>query len=115
MGKINLPPIIFGDQKTPNTIERCNADEAISLIKEEGLNGIGLVITDVEDPSSSRTGIDLLRFLRSQFPNLPIVVMSGEAHYRKKVEALSGIFLGKPFRIAALKGAIEKAVQKVSE
>ena len=55
-------------------LEAASGDEALSLVR--GLDGIGLVLSDVVMPGQ-RNGFALARFLRRWHPEIPVILMSG--------------------------------------
>jgi len=72
----------------------------------------GCIVTDVRMPGMS--GLDLVRRLRSEAIDQPVIVMSGQADIALAVEAMKGgavDFLQKPFRAAALLEAVRAAIE----
>lgn len=58
---------------------RCDSAEAAELVVARTGLELSLLITDVE-LAGCKTGLDLARFARQQFPNLKIIVVSGTQH-----------------------------------
>ena len=72
---------------------RCESAEAAELVVARADLELELLVTDVE-LSGLKSGLDLARFAREQFPNLRIVVVSGTR--RDVPEGMA--FLEKPWR-----------------
>lgn len=84
-------------------------DSVELAIKEVG-HGCDLIISDVVMPGLS--GYDLLKFVRKQFPNTPIILMTAYANIEKAVDAMKQgayDFLVKPFSLSVLETAIQSA------
>ncbi|MBI5418907.1 MAG: sigma-54-dependent Fis family transcriptional regulator [Deltaproteobacteria bacterium] len=72
-----------------------------------------LVITDVKMPGIS--GIDVLRRIRSQAPDVPVLVITAFGNVETAVEAMKEgayDFIGKPFHRDQLLLAVEKALER---
>jgi CheY-like chemotaxis protein len=85
------------------------AEEALRMV-DEGEPGVDIVVTDLRMPDMD--GFSLIRTLRAQYPNLPIVAASGVADGRTD-EALSAgaqTFLAKPFSAEKLQSALYEAL-----
>jgi len=79
-----------------------------------GINsvGAGCIVTDVRMPELN--GLDLVRHLREQGVNLPVIVMTGHADVPLAVEAMKAgavEFLEKPFEDEVLMRAIQTALR----
>ncbi len=71
------------------------------------------VITDLQMPEMD--GTRLLDISRNEFPDIPIIVITGYARLETAVEALqlgASNFITKPFRIPEIREVIEKAIQR---
>jgi DNA-binding NtrC family response regulator len=69
-----------------------------------------VVLLDIHLPESN--GIDVLKDLRAQAPDLPVIVISGDITTDNAIEAMKGgafEFVTKPFRIPQLLDAVRKA------
>ena len=91
-----------------------DAAAALRMVdKEEGAPD--LVITDLRMPGMS--GLELIRTLREQHPNLPIVAASGVADGRtdEALDAGAQTFLAKPFTAEKLEGALKEALRDAEE
>jgi sigma-B regulation protein RsbU (phosphoserine phosphatase) len=93
--------------------------EAISASgAQQGLDAIrahapDLVLCDLRMPEVD--GLELLAVARREFPNLPLIVMSGAGLIEDAIGALklgAWDYIGKPFDLAALKHAIDKALER---
>jgi two-component system, cell cycle sensor histidine kinase and response regulator CckA len=92
-----------------------NAEEALDV--QKGWDGtLQLLLTDVILPGSS--GKELARQLRSRYPKMKTIFMSGYA----RTAALPGAdreanvsFLSKPFSVAALMRKVEESLQEELE
>ena len=79
-------------------------------MKERG-DEVDVVITDLRMPHIN--GFDLIRALRADHPDLPIVAASGLADGRtdEAVEAGAQTFLAKPFTAEKLQSALQDVLQ----
>ena len=86
--------------------EAADGDEAIELY-EPGKYDI--ILTDRN--MGEKTGVDLIRTVREQEPDLPIIMVSADAHKSCVIEAIeAGVsdYLTKPFTSDMLKEKLEK-------
>ena len=72
---------------------RCESAEAAELVVARTGLELALLVTDVE-LAGAKSGLDLAKFAREQFPKLRIVVVSGTRHDMPADVA----FLEKPWR-----------------
>lgn len=75
--------------------------------------GLGCVVSDVRMPGMS--GLDLLREVRGQGLNLPVILLTGEADVPMAVEALKGgaaDFIEKPFDDVVMLAAVRSALSR---
>jgi len=87
-------------------VEASSADAAIGLLDLEGL---GLVVTDINMPGRL-DGIDLAFAARAAHPGIPVIFMSGRA---AKLEEAGSVthpvgFLAKPFSFSRLVENIQR-------
>lgn len=76
-------------------IQQCNIDELVCIIVDVHLVG-------------ERTGIDVLRQVRKEYPYLPAIVISGEQLPQAALQDLSHVaFCQKPFHFSTLLATIE--------
>ena len=69
-----------------------------------------VVLLDIHLPECN--GIDILKDLRTQAPDLPIIIISGDVTTDNAIEAMKGgafEFVTKPFRLPQLMDAVKKA------
>jgi len=92
-------------------VKTCNnPQDAIILLQSAEYN---LVISDIMMPGL--TGLDLLELVGKTDPNIPVILMTGEADQSKMRSAIqlgAFDFLRKPFEIAELHVAVKQALQK---
>lgn len=91
-----------------NSLGAQNGEEALIFLKTEKLD---LVITDVRMPRVN--GLALLRNIKSQYPLIPVLIITGYNFGHTKDKAMeSGAdgFLAKPFRIAKIEELMQKAL-----
>ncbi len=88
-------------------------DEALQQIDENG--DVDVVITDLRMPNMD--GLDLIRTLRAQHPNLPIIAASGVADGQSEEALTAGAhtFLAKPFDEDTLQTALQEALHASDE
>ena len=82
------------------------AKKALEIMEQSG-SEVEAVITDLRMPEMS--GLELIRKLHAQFPNLPIMAASGMADGRTDaaVEAGARAFLAKPFTAEKLQATLQ--------
>ena len=86
-------------------IEAANADEALQVLCHT--DHVRLVISDIRMPGGM-DGLDLAREVRSQFPNLKVVLASAERADLDRVDHHG--FFRKPYRLAELLGHIKNLI-----
>ena len=75
--------------------------------------GFDLVVSDIEMPRMS--GFDLAREIKRQFPQLPVILLSGAFEYFKDAVSSLGVSgLAKPFSLAELESHVQTALQTQS-
>jgi len=83
-----------------------DGEEALSKLKDDNY---AMVFTDLRMPKMD--GIDLLKAIKNQHPELPVVVITGyslgETQNLLLTERADG-FLNKPFKVNEIKGILEK-------
>lgn len=89
-------------------VEACNGDEAIAILKSG--TAIDLVFTDVRMPGAS-DGIDLLAYIKSTQPEMPVVVTSGHLEPGLAYAAGAAGFLGKPCDLDTITEALDTALR----
>jgi len=88
-------------------------DEALRQVDDH--DDVEVVITDLRMPNMD--GLNLIRTLRAQHPNLPIIAASGMADGRSEdaLQAGAHTFLAKPFSEEELQGALRDALRAAGE
>jgi two-component system, chemotaxis family, chemotaxis protein CheY len=93
----------------PDATEAKDGEEAISLFKQ---GGIDMVLTDWNMPG--KTGLDVIREIRAQNTNVPIIMITTEAEKRRVLEAIQvGVsdYIIKPFEPEKLREKLEKFIK----
>ncbi|MFQ6031946.1 MAG: response regulator [Candidatus Zixiibacteriota bacterium] len=83
-----------------------DGEEALHKLSEDCFD---MVITDLRMPRMG--GMDLLRTIKDQFPELPVVVITGFGTEVSKDDALSAHaddFLSKPFKVDEIQELLKK-------
>ena len=78
---------------------------------------VDLIVSDLRMPGTP-SGVDLIRELRTRFPRLPIIVVSGYVSrdfMAKWPELGVDDFLPKPFDMDTIRTTIEKVLQRAAE
>jgi len=87
-----------------------SADEALNAMKD---GNIGLLLIDVKMPKHD--GMYLMNEIKSQWPQVPVIVMSGyytAKTIRDAVKMGAATFIAKPFEPEELIKAIDKVIKK---
>ncbi len=86
-----------------------NVDDALELVRK---NNVELIITDLKMPGAS--GMDLLRKIKSETPEVEVVVLTGYGTIESAVEAMklgAADYLLKPINIDELNLVVARALQ----
>ncbi|HWA20590.1 MAG TPA: response regulator [Devosia sp.] len=86
-------------------VEAANADEAIRVIERE--DDIGVVITDVDMPGTM-DGVRLTHFIRSKWPPIRMIVISGKVGVKASDLPSGTRFFTKPCQEAPLLNAVRE-------
>lgn len=89
-----------------------DTDQVLGILKGEN---VSLVITDLKMPGMS--GIDLIRLIRTEYPELPIIMVSGYASVDNVVKAMrygAVNFFEKPVRFSEMAVEIDQLLSKDS-
>ena len=89
-----------------NTLSVQNGELALRSLHDEP---VSLVITDLRMPKMS--GVDLLKSIKAQSPEIPVVVISGftlTAEDDQTVREIADGFLNKPFRMEDIGQLLER-------
>ncbi|MDQ7006566.1 MAG: sigma-54 dependent transcriptional regulator [Acidobacteriota bacterium] len=104
-----LPMIVDYLSKLGHRVRSASCGErALEMLSQQPADAL---VTDLKLPEM--TGQDLLRQAREHFPGLVVIVMTGFATIHSAVEAMrygASDYLPKPFAMAQLKLALERAV-----
>ncbi|MCW8882270.1 MAG: EAL domain-containing protein [Sedimenticola sp.] len=93
-----------------SSIVAANGHIALDILREESIE---LVLLDLNMPEV--TGLELLDLIKEEFPDVDVVIVSGEATFANATEALrQGVsdFLRKPYSPVELLGIIENVLKK---
>lgn len=82
-----------------NTLEACNADEAIEILSRR--NDISVVFTDIQMPGSI-DGLKLAHAVRDRWPPIKIVVTSSRVQPAEDELPKGGRFIAKPYEASKL-------------
>lgn len=72
-----------------------------------------LVISDIQMPLMN--GVELLRTIRERFPDVPVILMTGNTTFNTAIEALrcrAYHYLKKPIRMSELQACVERCSQE---
>ena len=97
-----------------DVIEAEDGEKGIAAV-QSGDNPLRLdvIIRDVHMPKVG--GKEVVAYFRSQFPSVPIIVLTGDPQYKDASEFLTNgasAYLAKPFEPAALIKTVAKCVEK---
>jgi CheY-like chemotaxis protein len=84
-------------------VQAANADEALSYMHAH--SDVSLVMTDVQMPGSL-DGLEMAAKLRDAYPDMPVIITSGNAH----PDAARGLgtFIAKPYTFLAVSALVRK-------
>lgn len=88
-------------------LEAQSADEAVDILKMT--DDIGCVFTDVRMPGRLN-GLDLARFIKAHYPDVPVIVTSGNLGPAEMAPGVS--FIAKPYALEDLSTAIQKMTNR---
>ena len=93
-------------------VATADGSEALDKLQGEG-GGFDLLLADIKMPVMD--GIALALAVARDFPNLPILLMTGYADQRERVAGLQALIcdvISKPFALAEIKFAVASALAK---
>jgi two-component system, NtrC family, sensor kinase len=96
--------------------EAKNGEEALRILSDANTEPVHLLLTDVWMPGMS--GVELLKAVREQYSDLPVVMISGAATLDSSLQAINmGAFayLVKPFHVEEIREVIERGLRKFEE
>ena len=82
------------------TFEACSAEEAMDFLKR---NSVNMILSDIS--MGELSGFDLLNHVKSQYPSIPMVLMTAFGEVEKAVQAIqqgATDYLVKPFEVDML-------------
>jgi CheY-like chemotaxis protein len=89
------------------TLEAGDAPQAFNLVQERK-GDLDLIVTDITMPGDM-DGLDLAYAVRTRFPAIPVVLVSGFADTESASQGFRDFaFLHKPFTPAAIMGAVNR-------
>jgi len=113
---IDDEPIVCHSVRKVLVKKQCAVEEAFDVdaaLQKMRLNRYDLIILDLKMPK--RSGIEVLRSIKSQWPDLPVIMLSGYGSIDTAIDAtrLGALnFISKPFTPDELVGAAEEALIK---
>lgn len=87
-----------------------SAEEAFAA--EAAFSAADVVATDVHLPGAS--GFDVASFVRTNYPRLPVLVLSADAHVSTRAGALALPFLAKPVALEVLAATLDRLARTVT-
>jgi two-component system, response regulator PdtaR len=90
-------------------VEAANADAALKLL--ETRDDVRLLFTDIQMPGSC-DGMDLARQVHARWPNILLVITSGQIKPTEAEIPDHGHFIGKPYRANELLGEVNDMMSK---
>lgn len=94
-------------------MESGNGEEALEVLDQEN---ISMILTDINMPFMD--GLTLISHITKQYPDIPVLVLSGYSDFPLVREALTGgalDYLLKPVRETELRAAVEKAEKEMEK
>ncbi|WP_111976694.1 sigma-54-dependent transcriptional regulator [Algibacillus agarilyticus] len=93
-------------------VEACSGEDALIKLKEESIN---IVVSDVQMPGIN--GLSLLRSIKANQPNMPVLLMTAFANINDAVQAMrdgATDYLSKPFSPEVLLNLVSRYAPAVS-
>jgi DNA-binding response OmpR family regulator len=100
------------EAQTYHVRQASNADEAVALCRQQSYD---LVLTDYQMPGGSMDGLELLAWLRQNYPATDVILMTGFATMDNSILALrrgAYDYLIKPITISQLLDSVHGCLQK---
>lgn len=88
-------------------VEAETADEAIKLLEENG--EVHLLFTDIRMPGSM-DGLELAELVHQRWPDIRILLTSGDTFPSREQIPDDGSFLQKPYRVDALREEVKRLI-----
>jgi two-component system, response regulator PdtaR len=90
-------------------VEAETADDAVKLLEENG--DVHLLFTDIRMPGSM-DGLELAELVHQRWPDIRILLTSGDTFPSRDQMPDDGSFLQKPYRVEALREKVERLICK---
>jgi two-component system, response regulator PdtaR len=90
-------------------VEAANADAALKVLDTR--DDVRLLFTDIQMPGSC-DGMDLARQVHVRWPNILLVITSGQVKPAEAEIPDHGHFIGKPYRANELLGEVNEMISK---
>jgi two-component system, response regulator PdtaR len=90
-------------------VEAANADAALKVLETRA--DVRLLFTDIQMPGSC-DGMDLARQVHARWPNILLVITSGQIKPTEAEIPDHGHFIGKPYRAKELLGEVNDMLRK---
>ncbi len=87
-----------------------SGNDALNILKKQSVD---IVLSDLKMPDGD--GMDLLRAIKNDHPNIEVILLTGYGTIEKAVDAMKDgayDFITKPFKKAVILGAVERAVER---
>ncbi len=101
---------IFFRRQSYDVVTAASVDEALAEIESKDFD---LVISDIQMPG--RTGIDLLKILRKDLPDILVIMITAFGTTETAIEAMKDgayDYITKPFKVDEIRLVVEKALEK---
>ena len=89
------------------------AENGLEAVKQLEHQEPHLVISDIQMPGMN--GVELLRTTRDRFPDVPVILMTGNTTFETAIDALrcrAYHYLKKPIRMSELQACVERCGQE---
>ena len=104
-----LKKVLIDENQSFKIIEACDGLQAIDMVKS---NKLDLILCDIKMPK--KDGIEVLRFLMSDYPEIPVIMISGHGDLETAVESMRlGAFdyISKPPDLNRLLNSVRAALK----
>ena len=104
-----LKKVLIDENQSFKIIEACDGVQAIDMVKS---NKLDLILCDIKMPK--KDGIEVLRFLMSDYPEIPVIMISGHGDLETAVESMRlGAFdyISKPPDLNRLLNSVRAALK----
>lgn len=94
-----------------NVLKAFGIDDAKELIKKEKVDAAIIDVRLNEEDEENKEGLDLLEWIKENYPEIPVVMMSAYREFEYAVEALNKgaeYFLRKPLKPNEIKEVLRK-------